>query len=234
MNTSRKTAVIVGALFLVGYLGVFGGGALTGPLLDAPDYLTQIYPNKTQVITGLLIELVNAASVVGIAVALFPIFKQRSESLALGYAGFRVIEAAISVAISIIPLSLINLSQEYIQAGTPAPSYFLTLGDLVLAGRYWAGEFLTVFFILGALIFYYLLYQTKLVPRFISVWGFIATASLAAGNLIGAPGPAEDFNPIQLLFLPIFLSELLVAIWLIVKGFNPSAIAAGSARADVS
>jgi hypothetical protein len=100
---------------------------------------------------------------------------------------------------------------------------------VTLAERDWASQIQVVFFALSALIFYYVLYQTKLLPRWLSVWGFIAVASLIAANVLPVPDLTQGFNPTQLLFMPIFLSEILVAIWLIVKGFNPVAIAVESA-----
>ena len=228
MHTNRKTAIIVGVLFLAGYLGIFLGSAFYAPILDAPDYLNQIYPNKSQVTVGMLIELINDVAVIGIPVMLFPILKKYSERLALGYFGFRIIESIVLIFSKTNLLSLITLSQEYIAAGSPDNSYFQILGTVALAERDWASQIQVVFFAISALIFYYLLYQTKLLPRWLSIWGFIAVASLIAANLLPVPDLTQGFNLAQLLFLPIFLSEILVAIWLIVKGFNPVAIAVES------
>jgi len=227
MNSSRKTAIIVGVLFLIAYLGIFLGSAFYTPILDAPDYLSNVYPNRTQVIIGMLIELINDAAVIGIAVMLFPILRKHSESMALGYVGFRVIEAVMLIASKNSILSLITLSQDYIAAGAPDASYFHALGALALAERYWAGKMQVVFFILGALILYSILYKSKLLPRFISVWGLIAVASLVTANVLGVPDLTQGFQPAMILYFPIVLSELLLAIWLIVKGFNSSAIASG-------
>jgi hypothetical protein len=221
----QKTARIVGVLFLISYFGVFAGSAFSGPILDAPDYLTNTYPNRTRVILGELIWLLNDAAVVGIAVVLFPLLKKQSEALALGYVGIRVIEAATLVVGKISALSLISLSQDYMAAGAPGASHFQALGASALAERFWVGKMSAYFFVLGALILYYLLYQTKLVPRFIPVWGFIAVAAVTAANVLPVPDLTEGFHPAQLLFLPIILNELFLGIWLIVKGFKSSAIA---------
>jgi hypothetical protein len=172
----------------------------------------------------MLIELINDASVIGIPVVLFPILKKYSERLALGYFGFRIIEAVVLIVSKASVLSLITLSQEFLTAGASDTGYFQTLGAVVLAECSWASQIQVVFFALSALIFYYVLYRSKLLPRFLSVWGFIAVAALIAANVLPVPDLTQGFNPAQLLFLPIFLSEILVAIWLIVKGFNPSAI----------
>jgi hypothetical protein len=222
MDTGRKTAVIVGALFLISYAGVFIGSGIYGPIIDAPDYLGSVYPNRSQVIIGVLIELLNDIAVVGIAVMLFPLLKKQSEGIALGYVAFRVVEAVTLIVGKISVLSLITISQEYISTGD---SYFQASGALALAGHYWVNEvMLLVFFILGALLFYYLLYQSRLLPRFIPIWGFIALATLLAGNVIGMPELTEGFHPVMLLLFPIMLNELFIGVWLIVKGFNPTSI----------
>jgi hypothetical protein len=224
MKTYRKTAIVAGILFLAGYLGIFLGSAFYAPILDTPDYLSNLFSNKSQVILGMLIELINDAAVIGIPVVLFPVLKKYSERLALGYFGFRIIEAVILIVSKTSLLSLITLSQEFLAAGTSDTGYFQTLGAVALAERSWASQIQVVFFVLSALLFYYVLYQTRLLPRFLSIWGFIAVASLIAANVLPVPDLNQGFNPAQLLFLPIFLSEILVAIWLIVKGFNLSAI----------
>ena len=223
MKTYRKTAIITGLLFLAGYLGIFLGSAYYAQILDAPDYLNQISPNRNQVIIGMLIELINDAAVIGIPVMLFPILKKYSERLALGYFGFRLVESMVLIFSKLGLLSLITLSQTYIAAGSPESSYFQTFGAVALAERDWASQIQVVFFVLSALIFYFVLYQTKLLPRGLSVWGFIAVACLIAANVLPVPDLTQGFNPAQLLFMPIFVSEILVAVWLIVKGFNPTA-----------
>jgi hypothetical protein len=207
------------------------GDAISGPVLNAPDYLSNVYPNKTRVIIGMLLEvLLNDVPVVGIGVMLFPILKKYSEGIALWYVGMRIIEAMALIVGTISALSLITLSQEYIAAGAVDASSFQASGALALAVRSWAADvMLTIFFIIGALILYFMLYKSKLVPRFISVWGLIAVASLIIANVLGVPDLTHGFHPGQILYFPIVLSEVLLAIWLIVKGFNPLALASESA-----
>jgi len=207
VNTNRKTAVIVGVLFLIGYLGVFLGSAIYAPVLDSPDYLGILYSQRSKVIAGMLIEIINDVAVVGIAVALFPLFKRVNEELALGYVGIRVIEAVMLVVSKVGILSLIPMSQQYTAAGAQETAMLQGIGEFALAGRSWAGTMQVVFFVLGTVLLFYLLYQSVLVPRFISIWGFIVVASLAAANLVGAPDPTQSFEPAMLLYFPIMISE---------------------------
>lgn len=225
MKTYRKTAIIAGILFLAGYLGIFLGSAIYGPFVDAPNYLSVIFPNKSKVIWGIFIELINDAAVIGIPIVLYPIMKKFSERLALGYFGFRIVESVVLIVSKFNLLSLITVSQRYLAAGSSDAYYFQTAGATMLAERNWASQIQVVFFCLSALIFYYVMYRSKLIPRFLSVWGFFAVAALIAANLLPVPDLTEGFSLSQLLFLPIFISEIVIALWLILKGFNTQRLA---------
>ena len=89
----------MGVLFLAAYVGIFLGSTFYAPILDAPDYLVNVYPNKTRVIIGMLIELINDVAVIGIAVMLYPILRKHSESIAIGYLGFRVFYSPLSILV---------------------------------------------------------------------------------------------------------------------------------------
>ena len=122
------------------------------------------------------------------------------------------------------------LSQEFVQAGAPDASYFQTAGTVLLVVRSWT-ELLgpTIFFSLTALILNQILYQSKLVPRWLSGWGFIGAILALAGGLL-EPFGFIDTNQRLLLAAPLALQEMVFAVWLIVKGFNSSAIASPSAK----
>ena len=229
MNSYRRTAIIVGALFLIAMVTSLVGGIWLETMITAPDYLNTVSANQSQVIIGVLLELINCIAVIGIAVVMFPIFNKYNEALALGYVALRIVEAVILIAAVISPLLLIALSMDYLSAGIPEADYFQTLGDLLLDARsYIAGLLVPVFFSLAALVFYYLLYQSILVPRFISIWGLIAVVLLLAWNLLETFGISV---PAGMIFgLPIILNEIFLGIWLIFKGFNSSVINSGTAK----
>jgi hypothetical protein len=225
MNTNRKTARIVGALFLTSNVTfILGAAVLIESILGAPDYLILVSANRTQVLLGVLLEIINGIAYVGIAVLMFPILKQRFESIALGYVGFRIVEFVMQIASDISPLSLLTLSEEFVRAGAPEASSFQNLGTLLLAERYWAFQMVSITFGLGALMFYYMLYQSKLIPRFVSIWGLIGAAVVLANTMFDMFGLS-----LANLGVLMLLNELFLGVWLIVKGFNPSAIASGSA-----
>jgi len=234
MNTYRKTAVIVGALFITATVSsIIGYQVILGPILKSPDYLINISTNQNLFTLGVLIDSINSAAVVLIAVMLYPILKKYDGALALGYVSARIIESVILIVGSISLLSLLTLGQEYVQASVPDAHDYQTLGNVILGVNDWTyllGPMLV--FSLTALILNYIFYQSRLVPRFISLWGLVGAVMISAAGLLGIFGLSPFSMTSILLTLPIALNEMVLAIWLIVKGFNPSAIAAMSASTN--
>ena len=232
MDTNRKTAIIVGVLFIIGTVAGILSVVFTSSILNAPDYLMKVSANENKIIIGALFVLVMGFALAMVPVMMFPIFKKHNEALALGYVVFRgALETVTYIASVICWLFLLILSQEYVKAGVPDASHFQTLGALLLKGNDSISTILVIVFSLGALMLYYLFYQSKLIPRWISGWGFIAILlHLVTGFLIlfHLQSPFSTINIVM--NLPIFLQEMVMAVWLIGKGFNPSAIASGSIK----
>ena len=113
------------------------------------------------------------------------------------------------------PLVLLKLSEEYVKAGTPESAVFEVVGGLLLEERYWAFQMVTFALVLGALMFYYMLYKTKLIPRFISVWGAIGAIAVLVTALIGSFG--VSLGSLEFLGVLMLLNELFMGGWLIVK-----------------
>jgi len=229
----RTSARIVGVLFIIAtaapiltapFLGFLGGGIIGEPV---PDYLAIVSANERQVLTGMFIELIWALAVVGIPVVLFPILKRYDEALALGFYSLRFTEAISVVVHSLILLTLLTLSQEFVTAGAPDASYFQTLGTLLLAAREWVFNIGSgLIWSMSALLLNYMLYRSKLVPRWLSGWGLI-------GAVLSFTTYFSGFFSINLtdwLFAPIAVQEMAFAVWLIVKGFDSSIIASLSER----
>ena len=234
MNSYRKNAIIAGILFLA---------AIVVPLLsipftryiDTPDYLVNTAANANQVVTGAIIELIYAAACASIAIWLYPVLRKQNESLALGSVSFRIIEGIFYMVSVTCLLSLVTLSQQFIEAGTSDASSFQALGNLLLVARDWAGVLGSTAFVVGALMYYYIFYKSKLIPRWLSVWGLIGVPFWIAEILLNIFGLIEPFSTNAILLdLPIAINEVVLAVWLIVKGFNPSAIASLSAKTDIN
>jgi hypothetical protein len=225
MNTDRKTAIVVGVLFLLGFAGGFGP-VFVKPILDDPNYLAKIFENKNLVVGGALAQLTMALACAGIAIGLYPILKKHNESLALGAVGFRMIENVFQIVAALALLSLLTLSQEFVKADPRAASAFQAAGASLHAVHFWSALVLAHFgFVLGALMYYYAFYRSNLIPRWLSGWGIVAILLHLTGAFITMFTQIDPFSTsTYLLSLPIGLNELTLAIWLIVKGFNPSAI----------
>jgi hypothetical protein len=215
-NTAKPTARIVGALFLIAMVTSLLGGGMIESLLHTGALLTSATENSAKILTGVYLELINGIAVVGIAVMMFPLIKLKGESLALGYISFRIMESTFCVIAAIIPLSIIALSREYLHAGLMDASDYKALGTLLISAREdLAGLLIPVFFSLGAILLYYFLYQSKFVPRFISIWGLLGVAMVLALNLL-----KFDINMGIVFALPMILNEIFLGIWLMVKGFR--------------
>jgi hypothetical protein len=232
MNSSKKITLIAGILFIIATVSALISTAFTKPILGATDYLIKISANENTIAIGAIFAFIAAASSAGIAISLYPILKKYNQGLALGSVAFRIIEGMLGIAGVICLLLLTTLSQEFVKAGAPGSSYFQTSGTLLLAGRDWMGNVAGLMsFGIGALMYYYIFFQTKLVPRWLSGWGIIGvilmivTSLLVMFRLIGPMSPTQ-----VVLAIPIGVQEMVLAVWLIVKGFNRSATASMTAK----
>jgi hypothetical protein len=228
MNNYRKTAIIVGVLYIIGTVSGILSMAPSGPV-RAATYLSSIAANPNQIVIAALFVLLMGLTLALVPVMLFPLLKQFNEVLAIGYVVFRgALETALYIGMTIGWLMLIVLSQEYVKAEAPAASYFQTLGTLLLAGHEALNTVLIIVFSLNALMLYTVFYQSKLIPRWISIWGFIAillhltTAFLLLFGIVDSTA-----SPVLMVFnLLILVQEMVMAVWLIVKGFNSVIVAA--------
>lgn len=219
MNTSKNTAKLIGTLFLLAMFASLFGGGLVESTLSSPDVLSALRENQTLAITGALFELVNAMAVIGIGVLMFPVLKQHSEHLARGYLAVRVVEAVFCSLIVISPLSLISLSRDSASAET---ARLQTASALLVAERASVmGLLIPLFFSVGALLLYAALYQARLLPRFISIWGLAAAVFILINNLLLTFQVEIGLTISLILVLPIITNEVFLGVWLIVKGFNP-------------
>jgi hypothetical protein len=218
---AKTNAILVGVLFITATVAAsIGYEVILRPILEAPDPLVSIAENETQVLIGLLLAVINSAAIVGIAVAVYPVLRTHNEALAIGYLAARIVECGTFIVGLITLLALLTASQVFVQAealDSPAVQVASTILLAAYDGSFW----LAVTLILGttALILNDVLYRSRLVPRFISIWGLIA------GALVFTQGVLDLFGPDPaIMSLPIAVQEMVLAVWLIVKGFRTSAL----------
>jgi hypothetical protein len=230
----QMIARVTGVLFVITYITSIPPVLfLYGPLLDDPRYILGGGAADTGVQWGAVLELILIIANIGTAVVLYPVVKRVNEILALGFVAARVIESAF-IAVGILSvLSLVTLRQEA-AAGADSGS-LLAVGASLVAVHDWT-FLLGPGFVVGVgngLILGYLMYRSGLVPRRMAILGLIAGPVLIArfvGILFGIFEPGSALG--GLMVVPEFLWELSLGIWLIVKGFNPSALAALASDSD--
>ncbi len=235
-GTNRKTAAVVGLLFIIGTVSGVLGALIGEPILGAPDYLSKLSANEGQMLIYTLLMFIMGVACAGIGLALYPILKKYNEGLAIGTVGFRVIEGVGDIIAAICVIALLALSQEFIKAGAPDASYFQTAGVVVNAGIDWLSHgVMLLCWCIGAFMYYSLFYQYRLVPRWLSGWGLVGITLTTISSVLVMLHVIPGFGTIQMVAnLPIAPQEMVFAIWLITKGVNSSAVASMSAQTAMS
>ena len=194
----RRTARIVGVLFLAGFLAYGVGNLIATGIVRSDDRSS----STALFVTGAALMLLNSAFVIGIGVLMLPILRPHNKAVAAGYLGTRIFEGVV-LAIGVVSLIVLTGSD-----AIDANAAFYSVAEAGLG--------------IGSLFFCALLFSTGLVPRWLAVWGFIGYACFAAGNLLELFGVAGAG---VVGAIPGGLFELTFGIWLIVRGFTSAATA---------
>jgi hypothetical protein len=172
MSTYRASAVATGVLFITATVAdVISRVAFVQPILGDPVDLARIEANENRLLLGALLLFVGAAAAAGIAIALYPVLRRYNEGLALGSVGFRLIEGSLYIGIVVCLLLLVRLSQDAVDAGASTSSAYKVLAAMLMAARDALGEVAVLAFGLGGLMYYWVFYRSRLVPRWLSAWG---------------------------------------------------------------
>lgn len=225
----RRTAMIAGGLYLVTFIaGIPPALYLLDPVLSNPEYVLGAGAD-TRVLTGGLLDIVNALACIGTAVVLYPVVRRQNHALALGFVTSRLLEAAVIVVGVVSLLSVVSLRQE-VAGGADADSLSAVAAGLV-AVYDWT-------FLLGpglipginALLLGTLMYRSGLVPRVIPLMGLVGAPIFLVSAVASILGFNEQISVWSGLALPlIFFWELSLGLWLVFKGFRPSPITACAA-----
>ena len=225
-GTNRKTAITVGVLYILGTVAGVLSVIVLGGLLDAPDYLNVVASSASRVQLIALLMLVMGLALAIVPAMMFPVLRRRNEALAMGYVIFRgALETFTTLALAICWLLLAVAARQYADSGAAVASVYAGLGTLLLKAQDPIMTVGTIVFGLGALMLYYLLFQTGLIPRWISGWGIVAAVATLVAGLSAVFGTNLDI--LELVMLP---QEMVMAVWLIAKGFDPAALAALPAK----
>ncbi len=233
MNSTRKIAVLTGVIFII--------ATVTGPLLATPltpdlastDYLAWVSAHTNQAAGGVLLWIISAFTGGGIAIAMYPVLKARNAGLALGSVIFRTIEAAFYLVGVVSRLSLLTLGEQFTTAATADRTLLQAIGNLLVSVHDHAALVAVFAFCVGAFMYYYLLFQSRLIPRWLSGFGIVAIILMMAACVLALFSGNRITSYIPLA-APIGVQEMVLGVWLIVKGFNPYAIASGFAKVDMN
>jgi len=219
MNSDRKRTVSAGALYFV---GTIAGILSIVPAVDASDYLLKASAHANQVLFGALFQFIMTTAYLCFVITLYPILRKYNEGLALGFLSFRIIAAVLNIIGIISLLMLLSLCQEFVRAGTPDSPYFQTLGELLRSGRDFVNHVAMILATsIAGLMLYFLLYQTKLIPRWLALWGLLGTIFTIFASFLIMFHILDIITAIYLVLnLPLIILEMVLAIWFIAKGFT--------------
>ena len=224
------TARVAGALFIAATVASLLSTGLLNPVFSGSDYLVKISAHQDRILAGGFFEIIAAFASAGIAVSLYPVLKRYGESLALGSVGFRLLEGGLYLVAAIGTFLLLQVGQDT-TAGSPIPPYLRTSGALLQTLRNQAGLAAVLAFYLGASMYYYVFYRARLIPRWLSGWGLAGTALGAVAGLLVLFRVTGYMSASQVaLNLPIGVNEMVLAIWLLVRGFGSPATGSAPVR----
>jgi hypothetical protein len=218
--------VTTGVLLLVATFAAVAAAALL-PALSRPGYLAVVASSPHQLAVAALLYLVAAGTSVGVAISLYPLLKEFDGALAVGSVVFRTIEAVFYTLGVVSLLSVLTVAEQLTTAGTAGGASARALADSLLSVRDHASLVAVLAFSTGALMYYLVLLHSRLVPRWLSVFGVVAVMLMAVACLLAlfSNGDVTDY---KLLAAPIFVQELVLAGWLLAKGFSPVPLPPGT------
>ena len=229
MNKYRTTARAVGVVYIAGFVVGIGGNIMIQSILSAPNHLSTISAVSMMVAIGAVLWLMAVVGDVAHGVLMFPVLKQHSERLAVGYLAARIVDAVFIAVMVLFLLLQIPLGSEYLKAAASGASYLQALSNVSIQVSQYAYEIGMSAVGLAGLILCYTLYRANLVPRWLAIWGLVGYAVILGGMVSAIMGSGlGDISSI-----PGGLWEVFIGVWLLVKGFNSPAIASESARTDI-
>lgn len=227
METTKKTGRILGVLFLCmfipGSIGLNLRGLSTA-LVESPTLIQDVFDQTFNMKIAVLLNMFAGLLGIAIAITAFPVLKKYIKPIAFWYLTLWILNYAVSAIGDVSHLSLLSLSKAYAADPEADLELFNVLGALKVEGYFWGHLLGLLLFAIGTAIFYYGLFRTRLVPRFLAVWGMLAMAIVFVATILNIFDKTVPFY----LYLQNGVHLMVLAVWLIVKGFNPNAVAISS------
>lgn len=218
MNTNKRSSRLLGAAFLLQAVTSLISGLILMLVLIEPESITEsmnnIAANAWLMRTSIIGDVITAIGIIFLGAILFLTLREQDEKIALVALGFYSLEAAILVASKIAAFSLLRISQEFVTAGQPTSLQMI--GNLAFESMDFGSKLLMLPFCLGAILFYYLLYKSGIIPRALSLWGLITVSIALVATLFALSGYEVPF----FIYLPYAPFEFVAGIWILVKGLR--------------
>ena len=218
MNTTAHLARPIGILFLLAMVASIAGNATLLPVIAADDFLTSIAQGQTEVRIHALCMLFNSGAVIGLGVLGYAVLRAHSQLSATAYALARTVESIVLIFGVISVLSLLSVGDQYMSLQGGDAAYLLALGKNATANNWYAYHSAMIALGIGSLPFVFALLKLQLVPKYLAVLGLTGYAVLATSSILAIAG--IDLGLI--VTLPVFLFEVGLGFYLIVKGFKPA------------
>ena len=221
MNSTKKVSVIVGVLYIIGTVAGICRVIFTDSSTAASAGIPVIASNIYNLKLGILLILLMGISLAFIPIIVYPIFSKSHKKLSIGFIVFRGAIEPVTYFITVIYLiAMVSLGQLYTENQSALDYYNNTLQLIKNMSSF---PFTVFIFGIGALLFYAMLYKSKAIPQWLSVWGIIAIFLHFVTGFFIIFGIQDEFSlSNSIMNFPIFLQEMVMAVWLILKGFTIS------------
>ena len=222
MDLARSTTRLAGLLVFAGMAaGIFS----VAPAIDGADFLTEAASNTGQVLMAAVFQFMMALAYAGFAILLYPAIRQFGGSLSIGFLSFRIIAVSLVIVGTIVMLSILALCQEVAGNVSQNTAAFEALGNVLRITRDYINHvFMILALCAGNIMLYVLLLRSKLIPRWLSAWGLLGNLlSIAASLLVLFQAVGIITTEYLALNAVTALQEVVLGLWLIVKGFSKHA-----------
>lgn len=203
-------------------IGIIVGISSIVPSVESGDILKEVFPNRNQVLTGAIFQFLLVPIYIGFSLLLYPVLSKYNKALSLGFVGFRIMAGVFQLlGIILLPLFIL-LSQKYLTQTNSDLVFFETIGEMLILTRDLINHLGVILATgLGNLILYYILYKGKLIPVWLSTWGVIGNLLIMLASFLLLFELIEVVSiEYGIITIPLVLQEVVLAIWLIVKGLK--------------
>jgi len=219
MKNQSRVTTIVGTLYII---GTIAGILSVSPEVDHSEYLTKAFENTNKVVLAAFFQFMMAFAYLSIPIILYPTIRRYNEKLAIGFLSFRILAASLVVLGALILLLILAISHEFSHLKIPESSCIQLFGDLLRTARDLVNHVAMIIILsIGSIMLNFLLFLSKLIPRWLSIWGFIGAISTIVSSFLVMFKLVDIITPIYIILnIPMALQELFFAIRLIIKGFD--------------